>query len=133
VTISEKTCDERQSLLGFVRLSQVFPRTVTRIRTFVPDPPHCLLIAYSDPPRLASKSEKALRRNRESKEVPKRRKKMQKVQKVYKNAESVQKCRKRTRMQKMYKTAESAVLLGDVAALNIILTSRDQIGTSNHR
>src|SRR5436190_16910942 len=28
VTISDKTCDERRFLLGFVRLSQVFPRTV---------------------------------------------------------------------------------------------------------
>src|SRR5204862_7439381 len=82
VTVPYKTCDERQFLLGFVRLSQVFPRTVTRIRTFVPDSPHCLLIAFSDPPRLASKSEKALRRNRGSKEVPKRRKKVQKVHKT---------------------------------------------------
>src|SRR5204863_797701 len=90
VTVPYKTCDERQFLLGFVRLSQVFPRTVTRFRTFVPDSPHCLLIAFSDPPRLASKSEEALRRSREGKEVPKRRKK---VQKVHKTAVSRTVCR----------------------------------------
>ena len=46
-----------------------------------------------------------------------------KVQKVYKAAESVQECRKCTKVQKVYKNAESAGLLGDGAALNIILTS----------
>jgi len=93
-TASSKTCDERQFLLGFVRSSHVSPRTVTGIRTFVPDSPHCLLIASSDPPRFASKSEEPMRRNRGSKEVPMRRRKVQEVQKVYKTAESVQKCRK---------------------------------------
>jgi len=50
--MSEKTCDERQFLLGFVRSSQVFPRTVTGFRTFVPDPPQCLLGSSSLGPRI---------------------------------------------------------------------------------
>jgi len=38
--------------------------------------------------------------------------------------ESVQECRKCTKLQKVYKSAENAGLLGDVAALNIILTKQ---------